>query len=115
MPKVNGWKRIGIIASVLWMFVSVAYIGHQWDEKNDFFIQQYVDSEAGCPRDGAKHDICQQGIDRDIDSLVSPEAMAALHEDMMFWAFVPIPFAWLGVYFMLFLVRWVKRGFQVQL
>ena len=45
----------------------------------------------------------QESIPRDVRS----ERIGAL-----FVAFAPIPFAWGFAYFILFLVRWIKRGFQ---
>jgi hypothetical protein len=66
--KINGWQRIGIIASVGWML---------------FAVFEYV-----LP-----------------PSLENGGPLIAIV------IFVPIVLAWGAVYLLLFLIRWVRRGF----
>lgn len=65
--KINGWQRIGIIASVGWVLFAVFKFLPIW----------------------SKDDL---------------PAIAIV-------VFVPIPLAWGAVYLVLFLIRWVRRGF----
>jgi hypothetical protein len=65
--KINGWQRMGIIASVGWvLFTGLKFL--QYWSKNDLPWIAIV-------------------------------------------VFVPIPLAWGAVYLVLFLIRWVRRGF----
>lgn len=65
--KINGWQRIGIIASVGWvLFASWKFLPIQ--STNDLPLIAIV-------------------------------------------VFVPIPLAWGAIYLVLFLIRWVYRGF----
>lgn len=74
--KLNGWKRIGIIASVVWILGA------------GLTSLAELDYLAGTP---------------------SSDWSAAA-----FVTFAPVPLGWGFVYLVLFLVRWVKRGFAVE-
>ena len=115
MTKLNGWKRLGIIASFVWMFVGVGYSLQNNDRFNASAIQEAVRIELQCENDSgtdfAAREACIQRSDEFVAMLSSPAAMTAMREDAAFWAFAPLPFAW-GFVFMVFgLGRWVKRGF----
>lgn len=114
--KINGWKRIGIIASVIWILWSY---NHGVDTETQRFAAQNVEIEMTClkahEQAGETFDqafpTCDAvgrtngGLQRAMDNYRSAEKEAAGY------AAVTTLFAWLVVYLAVFLARWVKRGF----
>jgi hypothetical protein len=105
--KVSGWKRIGIILSAVWVLGG--------------FVKTflYLDAEDNRMQAQSLH-LCYEyyvpsSTNPQIDTCDKPyvdnrrfefESAAAV-------AVVPVPLAWGFVYLILFLIRWVKRGFAV--
>lgn len=99
----NGWQRLGIVASVVW-----ALYGVWWGLKlrYDPIWETYSDclgaADSGLGTDEACRGMLQQSLAvADVDKWLATA----------FVALVPIPIAWLIVYGLLRLVRWVRRGF----
>ena len=113
MVKVNGWKRIGIIASVVWIIS--AWV-HTFDSETDSASEAIASAHVACDSNlaGKTGDAYTKGFDecnkRANDSLVEASANARL--DAALVAFVPVPLGWGLIYLLLFLVSWVKRGFM---
>ncbi len=104
MMRLNGWQRIGVVASIVWLLYG-AYVGnehglHQGDWARDVY-QACVDE----PR--ANHEDCSQQFDRNWRS-----ATQYHWEYAALYGLVPIPFGWLSVYSLLFLSRWIRSGFR---
>jgi hypothetical protein len=105
--RLNGWKRIGIIASVVWAIGAfVHYSGKAMDFYQSFAnteVQSCLDANGGkeLPDVGC----LRRGEDDAVAHL--PEA----REEGAIYALFPIPFAWGIVYLVIFVVRWVRRGF----
>jgi hypothetical protein len=104
--KLNGWQRIGILASVIWMLGAYLYtFSHEENEDikiNVIVEQACVDARpAGTPMKPCDDAMYAQ-INRDIPGERQWAAIVAL---------VPIPLAWGFCYLAVFLVRWIKRGF----
>ena len=110
--KLNGWQRIGIVASVVWVIYSY---NHTYD---DLIYRQSsinVEEELNCMRahqgDDSAFRICD-AVGKDNGGMANrlkeqhDDSIAAITE-----AIIPVPLAWGFVYLTLFLVRWVKRGF----
>lgn len=106
--KLNGWKRIGIIASVVWILGAGLYTNGALQESDrkaataisldcESYIAKGITSLAECDKRSGDY----------LAGTYSREWMAAA-----LVAFVPVPFGWGFVYLVLFLVRWVKRGFM---
>jgi len=113
MTKLNGWKRIGIIASVVWILVAGIY-AYQLEFKSNLDLANFV--YASCLRDAADKTgdtwatadgECGKKL---IDSFGSAGPDARVMAELV--AFVPVPRGWGLVYLVLFLVRRVKRGFM---
>ena len=105
----NGWTRIGIVASVLWM-IGAYFVA--FDRRESADMELSADIYAPCfesaqrEDDHAKWDRCKtEQVTQVIKNLRSER-----HEAIG-TALLPIPLAWGLVYFAIFLVRWVKRGF----
>jgi hypothetical protein len=129
MMKLNGWKRIGIIASVVWILGAGAYTYDSEIERTSLLISEaYLSCDSAAkgplprkapdsaPEPGtvpmppgavlADSGDCHKQAE---DSLMLAAKNARLDASLV--ALVPVPLAWLFTYLVLFLVRWVKRGF----
>lgn len=111
--KLNGWKRVGIIASVVWILGAGAYTyNSQIDEASEVISSDHVACDsylAGKTGDARTtgFDECNKHAN---DSLAVVITDARLGAALV--AFVPVPLGWSLTYLVLFLVRWVKRGFM---
>ena len=116
MTKLNGWKRIGIIASFVWVLGGAWYSNQDNDKSDAAFIQSSVNIELQCEDSSttdAQRSACIQTSDDRIAMLSSSAAMSNRRAEAAIFAFTPIPFAWGFVFMVLGLGRWVKRGFAV--
>lgn len=113
--KLNGWKRIGIIASVVWILGAGLYTDDsELDKASDLIAKIHVRCDGNRPDCSKNQAACDAAFDRcnkeAADSLASAYESAWLAAAIV--AFVPVPLGWGFVYLVLFLVRWVKRGFM---
>jgi len=112
MTKLNGWKRIGIIASVVWILG--AWI-HAYDSEIDSDSKRISSDHVACDSDltGKTGDAWTAEFNE--CNKIANESLAEANTndrlDAAFFAFVPVPLGWGFTYLVLFLVRWVKRGF----
>jgi hypothetical protein len=112
MKKINGWKRIGITASVVWVLGAGV---HTYNSEIDRFSGIIASTHAQCDSNlaGKTEDVYTSGFNacnkEADDSLASVLNVARL--DAALVAFVPVPLGWGFTYMLLFFVRWVKRGF----
>jgi hypothetical protein len=102
--RLNGWQRVGIVASILW-----AFGGGLWG--NNIGIRQgdwAVEIEKDCMADG-KTDwrVCDDNFDKEWNSAISSH-----WDDAAFIGLVPIPFAWGIAYGVRGIVRWIRKGFK---
>jgi hypothetical protein len=113
MVKVNGWQRIGIIASVVWILG--AWV-HTYDSEINSASELIVSTHVACDSNlaGITGDAWKKGFDEcnKQDNESRTQAMAGARLDAEIVAFVPVPLGWGFAYLVLFLVRWVKRGFM---
>jgi hypothetical protein len=110
--QIGGWKRIGIVASVVWMLGgAISY--HLYEvaalDTRDMstFNLCYKARTQGSNYDGiAALKTCGQN---------SRESRSQFFEtiwtDDLSVALVPVPLGWLAAYICLSVFRWVKRGF----
>jgi hypothetical protein len=93
--RLNGWQRIGIVLSVLWMPVGAV---------------------LGAIVAVAPYLTCIRHPQNEIDwcDTVYQYTFTAEHllSASALFAFAPIPIAWLFVYVAIWTLRWVWRGFQ---
>jgi hypothetical protein len=112
VTKLNGWKRIGIIASVLW--IPGAWV-HTFDSETDRASASIASTQVACDSSlaGKTGDAWTKGFnecDRQADDSLAL-ALANARLEATFVALVPVPLGWGFTYLVLFLVKWVKRGF----
>jgi hypothetical protein len=105
--KLDGWKRIGIVASVVW---AVGAYAHTFDVQSESDIHMSTILTESCI--DANHgsdpgDKCSKEGDQELRDQYHYEV-----EDAALVALVPIPFGWGFVYLVLLTFRWIKRGFS---
>jgi len=109
--RISGWKRIGIIASVVWIFGAGTYtLNTTSDADSKAAARLTTDCDATLPPNHtqAQYDHCNSlSMDpHQIHAQLSDEWVTA-----GVVAFVPVPLGWGITYLILFLVVWVRRGF----
>jgi hypothetical protein len=139
--KLNGWKRIGVVASVVWILGAGFYTLHVINEQEDRYIMTLGD---GCEQDHLhevqqRNEHCyrlslnapdfttaynkctedfQETTQKTLDACWARVSSQATAEYSDWWievlavAFIPLPFGWGVIYLVLFVVRWVTRGFM---
>jgi hypothetical protein len=104
--KLNGWKRIGIIASIAWVLGAGIYTLTVDSDANALAASKIAlsceDANNGADPEGK----CSARADEYLAETISADRLEAA-----IVAFVPVPLGWGFVYLALFLVRWVRRGF----
>ena len=106
--KLNGWKRIGIIASVVWILGAgvrtFTVVDDALTTTASGFTLRCEEAPDGSMRGSAKCD--ELSTDYLAETRYEPWTEAAIV------AFVPVFLGWGFTYLVLFLVRWIKRGFM---
>jgi hypothetical protein len=105
MVKVNGWKRIGIIASVVWILVSGVRTLNVVENE---IIKTASGLTLSC--EDAQNGKWSAECDRRSTDYLA-ETNESLWIEVASVALIPVPLGWGFTYLVLFLVRWVKRGF----
>lgn len=105
--KLNGWKRIGIVASVVWI---IGAYGHTMDTALDADAKFSVEIVQSCisahnGQEVGDNECLKRGEDYVVNNIHNNQIAAALV------AIVPVPLGWGFAYLVIFLVRWIKRGF----
>lgn len=100
--KLNFWQRLGVVASVLWLLGAGLYS-----------LEKTADEAQALAQSASN--LCLEISDPKVDC--SKEFLEALHAyDSSYWpnaavaAVLPIPFAWLLAYVVLWTSRWVLAG-----
>jgi hypothetical protein len=109
--RLNGWQRIGIVASVIWAIGAPIYLDDgAVKHAHELFAQSYEHCRDIPTNDPER---CFQQASRLYDtvprySLTTPEQRV----NFALAAFVPIVLAWLIAYALIYLVRWIRAGFK---
>jgi hypothetical protein len=116
VTKLNGWKRIGIIVSVLW--IPCAWV-HTFDSATGRASASVASAQAACDGSlaGKTGDAWTKGFnecDRQADESLAL-ALTNARQEAALIALAPVPLGWGFAYLVLFLVQWVKRGFAQSL
>jgi hypothetical protein len=108
--RLNGWQRIGIVASVVWAIGGPLYLTQRaFDdplEQSGFVYRVCRDG----PTDPA---ICSARSKQALDEAIQADPMAQVGWGP--WAakaFIPVLVGWLLVYALVYLVRWIRAGFK---
>ena len=103
--RLNGWKRIGIVLSVLWALSISGWFFHHIPEVNDPGIASVYLQCISAPN--ANRGVCKARAE-----WFSEEARSEFRAGWSWAALAPIVVAWLLVYVVVCVVRWIWRGFQ---
>lgn len=113
MLKLNGWRRIGVIASVAWVLGAYSYVsGRDVSKETNSAASFDVSCEVTLPlRSGSQqrrawNKECEKRAD---DILALETANDNTKEGEV--ALIPVPLGWGFAYLVLFLARWIRRGF----
>jgi hypothetical protein len=102
--RLSGWQRIGIVASVIWVIG-----GGFWGNTVGLSQGEYVRlayEQCLHARIDTGWEPCHAKFEKDW-----PEAIKDHWYYAAAFAFIPIPLAWLVVWGMVSLVRWIRAGF----
>jgi hypothetical protein len=104
MKKLNGWQRIGVVLSVLWMVGASLYVQTDRTDRAYKFANSMMslclDMVSPSPKD------CTSDYSHNVKIALNP-----FWPDAVILAIVPIPITWLLVYIIIGIVRWVRAGF----
>jgi hypothetical protein len=125
----NGWQRIGIVASVAWVIGGACWgylLGTDWGDNMNFRGYEIQQRYERCMRDAQQreHDAKWQHkethfIDDSTQCYLNrrKDTDAASSNGWLFAALLgllPIPLGWAGVYGSMALTRWIRKGFETQ-
>jgi hypothetical protein len=96
----NGWRRIGIVLSVVWMLVGAFWAQH-------LLFDHIYETLVACVSAVTDYTYCQKTYDSDmaVARQISPIVTALV-------ALAPIPVVWLLAYGLIGRVRWIRAGFK---
>ena len=103
--KINGWQRIGIIASAAWVLGAGAYT---YDKTTKSDVALASATKVACDK---AHPMDMNKCASDADAYLDRAARYELI-DTTVAALVPVPLGWVAIYFILFLILWVRRGWN---
>jgi hypothetical protein len=102
--RLNGWQRIGIVASVLWA-ISGAFWGNNLGiHEGDWTVEAY---KLCLEAPNSNRASCEKTFEKDWPVAISNHWVYSA-----FFGLVPIPLGWLVVYGVIALVRWIRTGFN---
>ena len=109
--RLNGWQRLGIVASVIWAIAGPFYIVDRAEKSAlEHFSSTYSICIDAHPTD-ADPKRCTDEAKAAYEAWFDPMAKAGYG----YWAaraFVPLVVAWLLAYALVYLVRWIALGFR---
>ncbi|SPE44338.1 hypothetical protein SBA7_340029 [Candidatus Sulfotelmatobacter sp. SbA7] len=109
--KLNGWQRIGIVASTAWILYSY---NTTFDRLNMDDAIRRVNEEQSClaehPGEFEKwFPVCDASSPKRESALLKRQQGYRLNAAIE--STVPVPIVWGAAYLLLFIVRWIRKGF----
>jgi hypothetical protein len=106
--RLNGWQRIGIVASVVWAIGGPIYVQNAADNEA---LATFLRVHRACLDANNDFDRCRE---RAKDAYDSVPRYPLLSANGAFVALVPVALGWLLAYVLVYLVRWIRAGFAKQ-
>ena len=107
--RLNGWQRIGIVASVVWTIGAPIYLDYSAEQKAwEWFRASY---ELCRNNPGNDPNRCREQASRQYD-LVPRYRLFTDGANVALVSLVPIVLGWLLAYALVYLVRWIRAGFK---
>jgi hypothetical protein len=108
-PRLNGWQRIGIVASIAWVIGAWVYMNNQQDRASSsaqlcLSIERERENRVNAEAEVAR---CWSNFHRDL-----PMALAEKRKEAVVSALGPVALGWMFAYFLIAVVRWVLNGFR---
>ena len=101
--RFNGWQRIGIVLSLVWAVGAAGNAWQSWGDRRDDLDKAYFNCLF---KPGTTPSDC------DTKDRVGQAAAEKYAGKLLLQWLAPIPIAWLVVYGLIWLVRWIRRGFH---
>ena len=127
LTRLNGWQRIGVVASVIWLcFVSFAAIDslnsgqgaftHTIKGKDGYCLKH----EPAKPRVSDKNPPTAEEFFKQMGAVCLAENYVKATPDTTYFSWrsflsmllLPLVFGWFGAYLLIYVVRWVANGFR---
>jgi len=102
--KVNGWQRIGIVASIAWILSAGLYT-HGSVMASYASMGALFEKTCEQAHPNSNWDQCLKKL---TDEIEVGDTIG--WEDAALAGLIPIPLGWGLAYLVLFIVRWIKRG-----
>jgi hypothetical protein len=109
--KLNGWQRIGVVLSIVWVVGAAIY-------------QRNVAVERAANFAASTYEICsdieQRKPESDSNRCIQESAQTRARwlygnwNDVIFSAFAPMLLAWPAIYLLIRVWRWVRAGFKTK-
>jgi hypothetical protein len=107
--RLNGWQRIGIVASVIWAIGAPIYLDDAAQQGATEAFIRYYDTCRDVPSNDPNQ--CFQRAGRAYDAVTRYRLLSA---NGAVAALVPVGLGWLLAYALVYLVRWIRGGFAKQ-
>lgn len=112
--RLNGWQRIGVVASVIWAIGGAIWGNNLGIQEGDWVVREYkfclarhsVQPDGTVPQD-TDWGPCTRAFEKDYPAAVGNHWLYAA-----VFGLVPIPLGWLVVYGLVALWRWIRVGFK---
>jgi hypothetical protein len=105
--RLNGWQRIGIVASVIWAIGAPIYLDQAALQEASAAFSRYYEACRDVPSNDP--DQCFQRAGRVYDTVPRYHLLSA---NGAVAALVPVGLGWLLAYALVYLVRWIRAGFK---
>lgn len=106
--KLNGWQRLGIITSLLWIPCAYVYtLDAVYSRDSNLAVKVLMACEDNVARGIGSQEVCDRDYSSSTDVFFREDRKVAA-----LVALVPVPCAWVLVYLITYLVGWVRRGFK---
>ena len=115
--KLNGWHRLGIVFSVVWVVVVSSVGAASWSdpEKHRTFAEKGWTKVPQTPADVVKRETEADPLRRPKFADFGPWQQAGYvfsPRRFLLWLLMPVVGAWAFAYVLLFAARWVAAGFR---
>jgi len=116
----NGWQRIGVVASVVWVLYGLYLVDYSYEEAKQAAQGEYRDcieladlsSEADKPSKGMKLSDKQHCVDA--EGATNDATRDDAYGDFIEISVLPITIGWFGVYGVIAVLRRISSGFKTR-
>jgi len=111
MMRLNGWQRIGVVLSVVWIVAGGFWTRRILFDEYGYGVanRKYVSCLQGSREPGAV--ACERQYSADLQR-VYDESGGAINSLNLGLTLVPLVAAWLLVYALVGIGRWIRAGFR---